>query len=110
MNPNTIEIQGTLQADGRLVLDEKPALPPGRVRVTLRAVSSSVEADTDLLAVLHRIRAAQQSRGHVPRTREEIDAEIAAMRGEDEERMQAIERLHAECQRTRRQTPATESS
>jgi hypothetical protein len=35
----------------------------------------------------------------VPRTREQIDADIAAMRQEDEERLQAIERLHEECQR-----------
>jgi hypothetical protein len=110
MNPNTIEIQGTLEADGRLVLDEKPAFPPGRVRVTLQAVSRPAEADTDVLAVLHRIRAAQQTRGHVPRTREEIDAKIAALRGEDEERTQAIQRLHEECQHTRRQTPAPENS
>jgi hypothetical protein len=95
MNLNTVEIQGTLQPDGKLVLDEKPALPPGRMRVTLQAVNSAVESDTDVLAVLHRIRAGQHARGHFPRTREEIDAAIDAMRGEDEERMQGIERLHA---------------
>jgi hypothetical protein len=33
-----IEIEGTLQADGRLILDEKPALPAGRVRVALQAL------------------------------------------------------------------------
>ena len=38
MIANTIEIEGTLQADGRLILDEKPALPPGRVRVSLQAI------------------------------------------------------------------------
>ncbi len=31
-----IEIVGTLRPDGTLVLDEKPALAPGRVRVALR--------------------------------------------------------------------------
>jgi DNA-binding FrmR family transcriptional regulator len=111
VNSNTIEIQGTLQPDGRLILDEKPALPPGRVRGTLQAVTSAVESDTDVLAVLHRIRAARQARGeYVPRTRHEIDAAIDAMRGEDEERMQTIERLHEECQRTRRETSAPENS
>ena len=29
-------IEGTLQADGTLVLDENPNLPPGRVTVLLR--------------------------------------------------------------------------
>jgi hypothetical protein len=95
VNPNSIEIQGTLQADSRLVLDEKPPLPPGRVRVTLQTVSG-VESGADVVAVLKRIRGAQQARGHVSRTREEIDAAIAAMRDDDEQRLQAIERLHEE--------------
>jgi hypothetical protein len=38
MIANAIEIEGTLQADGLLILDEKPAMPPGRVRVALRAL------------------------------------------------------------------------
>lgn len=29
------EMTGTLEPNGSIVLDEKPALPPGRVRVTL---------------------------------------------------------------------------
>ena len=36
MIAKTIAIAGTLQADGQLILDEKPALPPGRVRVALQ--------------------------------------------------------------------------
>jgi hypothetical protein len=99
-----VEIQGTLQADGTLVLDEKPNLPPGRVRVTVQ----SSEAQGDVIDVLRRIHADQAARGHVPRSREEIDADIAAMRQEDEERMQAIERLHEEYER--RQQPPAEAS
>ncbi len=106
MATNTVEVQGTLQPDGTLVLDEKPKLPPGRVRVTVQ----SAEAPADVIDVLHRIHAEQAARGHVPRSREEIDADIAAMRQEDEERMQAIERLHEECERTRRQQPPAEAS
>jgi hypothetical protein len=41
MIANTIELEGTLQADGRLILDEKPALKPGRVRVALRPLMES---------------------------------------------------------------------
>jgi hypothetical protein len=99
MIANTVEIEGTLQADGQLILDEKPALPPGRVRVALQAINNEAESAADVLAVLHRIRADQKARGHVSRTREEIDAAIDAMRGEDEERMQAIERLHEQSSR-----------
>jgi len=36
MIANAIELEGTLQADGRLILDEKPAMPPWRVRVALQ--------------------------------------------------------------------------
>ena len=43
MIANTIEIDGTLQANGQLILDEKPALPPGRVRVALQPL---VEKET----------------------------------------------------------------
>lgn len=101
-----VELQGFLQADGTLVLDEKPNLPPGRVRVTVQP--SEVQGG-DVIEVLHRIHAEQAARGHVPRSREAIDADIAAMRQEDEERMQAIERLHEECERTRRRQPPNEA-
>ncbi len=33
---SAIEVAGTLQPDGNLILDEKPAMPAGRVRVALR--------------------------------------------------------------------------
>jgi hypothetical protein len=101
MMGHTIEIEGTLQADGSLILDEIPALPPGRVRVALQAINNQANAGADVLTVLKRIRAEQKARGHSPRTRDEIDAAIDAMRGEDEERMQAIERLHEQGQRPR---------
>jgi len=96
---SAVELQGTLQPDGTLVLDQKPDLPPGRVRVTVQLS----EAPADVMEVLRRIRAEQAATGHIPRSREEIDADIAAMRQEDEERMRGIERLHEDCQRTRAQ-------
>ena len=110
MIANAIEIEGTLHPDVNLILDEKPALPPGRVRVALQAIGNGPDPGSDVLAVLNVIRSAQKAREHAPRTREEIDAAIAAMRGEDEERMQAIERLHEECQRPRRAESSAEKS
>jgi hypothetical protein len=97
MTVPAVELEGTLGADGTLVLDQKLNLPPGRVRVTVQPA----EAPADVMEVLRRIRAEQAASGHVPRRREEIDADINAMRQEDEERMQGIERLHDECQRGR---------
>jgi hypothetical protein len=99
MSATIVEIQGTLQPDGTLVLDEKPNLPPGRVKVTVEPVPDCKQ--TDIWKFFERLRAEQHARGHVPRTKEEIDAELEAARQEDEERMQAIERLHEECRRAR---------
>jgi hypothetical protein len=101
MNGPVVEVEGILRADGTLVLDTRPNLLPSRVRVTLQPAGSR----PDVMEVLQRIRADQAVSGHVPRSREEIDADIAAMRQEDEERMQGIERLHEECRRAREQGP-----
>jgi hypothetical protein len=99
MTAKAVEVQGTLHEDGTLVLDDKPNLPPGRV--TLQAVPDPTQ--TDVWQVLERIRAGQRARGHVPRTREEIDADLETARQEDEERLQALERVHEECRRARQQ-------
>ena len=76
-----VELQGTLQADGTLVLDEKPNLPPGRVRVTMQVLPDITQ--TDIWRALEKIWAEQRASGHVPRSKEEIDADIAAARQED---------------------------
>jgi hypothetical protein len=95
VNNPVVEVDGTLRPDGTVILDGRVNLPPGRVRVTLQLA----EASADVMEVLERIRAEQAACGHTPRSREQIDAGIAAMREEDEERMQGIEALHEECQR-----------
>jgi hypothetical protein len=99
MTLNAIEIQGTLREDGTLVLDDKPNLPPGRVKVTVQPLVDLTQ--TDIWQALERIWAGQRERGHVPRSKEEIDAELEASRQEDEERMQALERIHEECEQYR---------
>src|SRR4051812_19467990 len=93
---NRVELEGTLRPDGTVVLDRKPDIPAGRGYVTMQPVEEL--ARTPVWKVLEAIWAEQNASGHVSRSREEIDADIAAMRGEDEERMQAIERLHEEYQ------------
>jgi GNAT superfamily N-acetyltransferase len=76
-----------------------------RAGVTPPAAPQQVEARADVIDVLQRIHAEQAASGYLPRSREQIDADIAAMRQEDEERMQQIERLHEECQRTHQPQP-----
>ena len=106
MTTNTIEVQGTLREDGTLVLDAKPNLPPGRVKVTVEPIPDLTQ--TDVWQVLERIWAGQRARGHVPRTREQIDAELEAARQEDEERMRELERIHEESSKARQQRRLTE--
>jgi hypothetical protein len=53
------------------------------------------------------ISAAQLAGGRTSLTRQEIDAEIAALRNESEEEMQAIERLQDECRLAREQPPVS---
>jgi hypothetical protein len=106
MTTDSIEIQGTLQEDGTLVLDDKPNLPPGRVKVTVESVPDLTQ--TDVWQVLEQIWEGQRARGHVPRSKEDIDAELEASREEDEERMQALERIHQESHEARQQRSSTE--
>ena len=91
MTLNSINVQGILREDGTLVLDDKPNLPPGRVKVTVEQVPDYKE--TEIWQFFERLWAEQRERGHVPRTREEIDAELETARQEDEERMQEFERI-----------------
>ena len=107
MTTSAIEIQGTLREDGTLLLDQHPNLPPGRVKVTVEPVPDL--SQTDVWQVLERIWAGQRARGHVPRSREEIDADLEASREEDEARLQALERIHQEGQQARQKRNGAES-
>ena len=84
MSTNPIVAEGTLQPNGKLIFDKIPLIPPGRVRVSMEAIDNQACAGNDVIAVLQGIHASQSSRGHAGRTKEQIDAAIDAMRGEDE--------------------------
>jgi hypothetical protein len=101
MATDAVEIQGTLREDGTLLLDNKPNLPPGRVKVIVELIQDYKQ--TEIWQFFERLWAEQRERGHVPRSREEIDTELQAARQEDEERMQELERIHEECERHRQQ-------
>jgi hypothetical protein len=84
METTTITVGATLQPDGvTLQLEEKLSLPPGRVTVTVQ--STELKSGPTMLEVLERIHHEQQRRGRKPMTEEEMTAEIAQMRREDEE-------------------------
>ena len=101
MSAVTVVVEGAVRPDGTLEVSQKVDLPAGRVHVTVepslnRPAGSVLEDDG-----VHLGRSACQRR--TPCTKEEIDAEIEAMRNEAEEEMQAVERLQEECRRAREQ-------
>jgi hypothetical protein len=102
MSQEPIEVQGQVRADGTLVLDQPLELPAGRVRVTVQPLATSEAPNVvRFRELMERIWAGQKARGHVARTKEEIDSEIRQGRQEAEEELRAAERLHEECQRGR---------
>jgi hypothetical protein len=81
-----VVVGGVLKPDGTLELDDKPALPPGRVHITLQRVApESDEQRRGWWEVLQKIQRDQQERGYHGRTEAEMNAEEAAERAEDEE-------------------------
>ncbi len=105
MSAGPVVVYGRIRPDGTLELNQTVGLPPGEVQVTVQAVSRESSPKEDLLTLMERIWAAQRARGFQPRSREEIDAEIESIRNEAEERMRAIEQIHAECNPSSKEAP-----
>jgi hypothetical protein len=87
-----IVLHGHIRPDGTLQIDERVNLPPGPIQVTVEA-SSETQTGEDTRSVLKQIQARRLTRGAVARSKEEIDAEINAMRDEDEQRVREIEAI-----------------
>lgn len=95
-------LEGTIESDGTLVLDEPTRLPAGRVQVIVQALPELPDGDP-FWDMMRSIWAGQKARGHVPRSAEEVEAERRETREMWEERQQAIERLQEESRRLREQ-------
>jgi hypothetical protein len=82
---NLIEetIEATLDANGELHLTHQPRLPPGPVRVTIRATTVGQRGLAD---VVREIAAEQRSRGFPGQSADDLRAEDEAHLAEDEER------------------------
>lgn len=78
-------VQATLKPDGTLELDQKPNLPPGRVQVIVQPLPPSPAARRGLVDAMDEIRRSQRARGYLGRTPEEMLAEEAARREDDED-------------------------
>jgi hypothetical protein len=85
-----IVVQGHIQLDGTLLVEEKVSLPPGPVYVTVQPAAPR-PPHRRTLDVLQEIWAEREALGVKGRSAEEIEAEINAMRDEDEQRMREIE-------------------
>ena len=83
---NVIEetIEATLDSNGQLRLTHQPRLPPGPVRVTIRA--AAVGPRRGMADVIQQIDADQRLRGFHGRTAAELQAEEEARQAEDDER------------------------
>ena len=96
MNETPLTVQGTIRPDGQLELDEPLPLAAGRAEVTVRPLQAPPKPDR-FWKMMEGIWSDLRAGGRQPRTREQIDADIQALREEAEEEMQAIERLHEAC-------------
>lgn len=106
MTTTTITVEATLQPDGvTLQLEQKVALPPGRVIVTMQPTQA--KTGPTMLEVLDRIHHDQQQRGRKPMTEEEMASEIAQMRAEDDEYEDRCQQIWSQ---TRTQTERTDNS
>jgi hypothetical protein len=104
-----ITLQGTVRADGSLELDDRVAMPEGRVLVTVRPVVQPA-SDDPFWQRMEQIWAGQRARGHVPRTKAQIDADIRELRDDAEIEMQATERLFDQCRSARHDESAREET
>ncbi len=96
MDRSHLVVEGTLKPDGTLELDTKLALPPGRVQLVVQPLPE-LPKDDPFWQKMNQIWAGQKDRGQTPRTKEQIDAEIRALRDDAESEMQDAERLHEDC-------------
>jgi hypothetical protein len=96
MSLTQIVVAGTVKPDGTLELDEKLGLAPGRGRVILPPVGKVGEPGATLLEVLEQIWKDQEARGFKGRSKEEIDADLAAMRAEEEEYEERWRQIYAQ--------------
>ncbi len=78
-------IEATLDANGQLQLSHQPRLPPGPVRVTIRA-AAPLGPQHGLAAVIREIAAEQRARGYPGRSAADLRAEDEARLDEDAER------------------------
>jgi len=92
MNAMQVLVQGTLRMDGTLELREAPSLPAGPVDVLIRVQSAANGKTESWWEYLQQGRAELLAQGKIFRAKEEIDADRARRRLDDEARRQQLQR------------------
>src|SRR5436305_12374263 len=93
MSDQAIVLQGTVGPDGTLDVPDKVPLSAGRVRVIIQKLSD--DRGQTLPEVLRRIHQAREARGARGLSQAELDAELAALRAEDEEEERRWRAIHS---------------
>jgi hypothetical protein len=97
MPATSVEVLGTVRPDGTLELNEKLDVPPGQVRVRVETVVPAAPSTAEgLVEFVDRMRQEREAAGHRFRTKEEIDAEIEALRNEWDEREEDRDRARVQ--------------
>jgi hypothetical protein len=100
MSPRDVVIEGSIQPDGTLVLDEPAPLPAGRVQVIVQPLPDLPPGDP-FWDMLQSIWTGQKARGFVPRPADLVEAERQESRQQWDERLHAIRQLQEESRRLR---------
>jgi len=90
MNLTPVAMTGTLRPDGTLVLDQKPALPPGRVRLVMQPLPEDA-AKQDWWPLMQRLRAEREVAGYRFMTEAEMREHLDWLH-EDDDRIDRIYR------------------
>jgi hypothetical protein len=85
MGQRQVELQGTLQPDGTVVLDRRPDLSPGRVKVVLEAMPhAEARPNEGLVEYVMRIRRESEARSYSLLNDQEVTAWVEELRAEDD--------------------------
>jgi hypothetical protein len=102
MSSTEIVLEGMLKPDGTLELDQRPNLPPGRVRIRLQSLVVLPESDP-FFEMLQGIWAARAQAGLTSRSVEEVEAQRRQLRDDSEQEILEAGRLQEESRRLREQ-------
>ena len=103
MGFSEIVVEGTLKPDGTLELDQKPCLPPGRVRVILHSATQPAQFQEGWWPYMQRVRTERDAVNYHFMNEAEMQAHLDWLR-EDEDR---IDRIHREIDLEKRKNEKT---